>query len=54
MGVTTVNANNIDPRTLSMAEFAGLLAPAADNGIGAMDPRAFAARLPTIFDMPTA
>lgn len=53
MGVTTVNANNIDPRALSTAEFAGLLAPATDNGIGAMDP-GFAARLPTIFDMPTA
>lgn len=35
------DANDIDPRTLSTAEFAALLAPATDNGIGAMDPRAF-------------
>lgn len=70
-----MDAHNIDPRTRSTAEFAGLLAPAIDNGIGAVDPRdsgngspammfvmgearldgdiGFAARLPTIFDMPT-
>ncbi len=34
--------NSIDPRKLSTAEFAGLLAPVTGNGIGAMDPRAFA------------
>ena len=33
-----MNANNIDPQTLSTAEFAGLLEPATGNGIGAMDP----------------
>jgi hypothetical protein len=36
------DANNIDPRKLSTAEFTGLLAPVTDNGIGAMDPRSFA------------
>lgn len=33
-----VNANNVDPQTLSTAEFAELLAPAIGNGTGAMDP----------------
>ena len=33
---------NIDPRKLSTAEFAGLLAPVTDNGIGAIDPQTFA------------
>ncbi|MGH3866429.1 MAG: SCP2 sterol-binding domain-containing protein [Pseudonocardiaceae bacterium] len=36
-----MDAKNIDPQTLSTAEFTGLLAPATDNGIGgigAMDP----------------
>jgi hypothetical protein len=36
-----VDANNIDLRTLFLAQFAGLLAPAIDSGIGAMDSRAF-------------
>ncbi len=36
------DVDNIDPRKLSTAEFAGLLAPATGNGISAMDPRAFA------------
>lgn len=36
------DANNIDPRKLSTAEFAGLLAPATSNGNSAMDPRVFA------------
>ncbi|MGH3718779.1 MAG: SCP2 sterol-binding domain-containing protein [Pseudonocardiaceae bacterium] len=36
-----MDVNKIDPRTLSTAEFARLLAPAADNGISAMDPWAF-------------
>ncbi len=33
-----MNAHNVDPRTLSTAEFAGLLAPAVGSGTGAMDP----------------
>ena len=37
-----VDAINIDPRKLSTTEFAGLLAPVTDHGIGAMDRRAFA------------
>lgn len=38
------DVNSIDPRQLSTTEFAGLLAPVTGNGngIGAMDPRAFA------------
>jgi putative sterol carrier protein len=36
------DVNNIDPRNLSIAEFAQLLTPGTSNGIGAMDPRAFA------------
>lgn len=36
------DVNSIDPRQLSTAEFAGLLAPVTGNGIGAMDPQAFA------------
>jgi putative sterol carrier protein len=37
-----VDVNNIDPRKLSTAEFAQLLTPGTGNGIGGMDPRAFA------------
>lgn len=37
-----VDVNNIDPRNLSTAEFAQLLTPGTGNGIGAMEPRAFA------------
>ncbi len=36
------DANDIDPRNLSTAEFAQLLTPGTGNGIGAIDPRAFA------------
>ncbi|MBV8540892.1 MAG: SCP2 sterol-binding domain-containing protein [Pseudonocardiales bacterium] len=56
-----VDTSNVDPRTLSAAEFAELLAPATGNGIGAMDPWAFtrlikhasAEQLDAVLDSPT-
>ena len=36
------DVNNIDARNLSTAEFAQLLTPGSGNGIGTMEPRAFA------------
>jgi hypothetical protein len=36
------DVNSIDPRNLSTAEFARLLAPATDNSVSAMEPQTFA------------